>query len=159
MQPALKIARAGKGARRPLAGAGLDLPTGGPCRPMHISLTYKGHVTSGTQASLGVPPPTGSLFGSKLLACPSRAFLQEANGKVLAETQSHHIGKYPRPPAPTFRPSLPQDMLGSVSSLSLFFCQPWAETMGTILGIMGYLKTWLGLLPWEQEALPSTRPS
>lgn len=89
---------------------------------MHIDPSHtKGHVTPGTQASLGVPPPTGSLFGSSLLPCPSRAFLQEANGKVLAETLKRHIGKYPRPPAPTSSPSLSQNPLGSVSSSSLSF--------------------------------------
>lgn len=87
----------------------------------HRSLTHKGARYTRHAGLPGSPPPTGSLFGSSLLPCPSQAFLQEANGKVLAETLNHHIGKYSRPPAPTTSPSLPQNPLGSVGSGSLSF--------------------------------------
>lgn len=87
----------------------------------HRSLAHKGARYPRHAGLPGSPPPTGPLCGSSLLPCPSQAFLQEANGKVLAETLKRHIGKYPRPPAPTSSPSLSQNQLGSVSLRSLSF--------------------------------------
>lgn len=155
----LKIATAGQGARRPWAGAGLGLPAGGFCRPMHIDSAH----TKGQLPQACRPPwesPTHWLPLWQLAAVLPFPVLP-AGGKwksisrnseppyrEVSETSCPHL--QPQPPAEHAR-------LCQLSLLSL--SQPWAETMGTILGIMGYLKTWLGLLPGEQEALSSTRPS
>lgn len=159
MQPVLKIARAGKGARRPWAGTGLGLPQGGPCKPRHISLTHKGARYPRHASLPGSSPPTGSLFGSKwllLLPCPSQAFLQEANGKVVTETPYREASWISCPHLQAQPPSGPARLCELSLSLSLNL---GPRQWGLFWATWEYLKTWLGLLPGEQEVLPSTRPS
>lgn len=92
----------------------------------------------------GAPPSASTLLTQNQAALrPShrQPFLQEPNGKVCPET----------PPLPYRKDLLLlQDQPPSASSR----VPPLqAKTMGAILGCMGYLKLWLGLLPGEQEAL------
>ena len=73
--------------------------------------------------------------------------------KSLQKHYPHHIGKCLKTScSPTSRPASLRESPG--------LPQVQAKTIGAILGCMGvFLQLWLGLIPGEQEAVTSARPS
>jgi hypothetical protein len=119
----------------------------------------KGHLSPGTQPSWDSPLGPGLHVAHAAPGChpthpQSRPSCRAKWKSLHRDTERHpyHIGKRPR--------SLHSPPLGSASFRIYYGSpQPLAKTMGAILGWMDYLKFWPGLVPGEQEALPSTRPS